>query len=321
MNRSKYWDLCEQKLSVLCTSIEVRGKLNILNYHNHSENFYLHFLNELYGYNLKNMNEVQQNVEGIDLLDEENQIVLQVSSTATKTKIDSALTKNLSAYTGYAFKFISISKDASALRKNTYKNPHKLVFAPDTDIYDNSSLLKKIQGLDIVKQQSIYSFLKSELDPDIRERFTETNLAAVINLLANEDLTDGYAADKPIPFNVDRKLEANNLEAATLIIEDYKTHHHRVARIYGEFDMAGKNKSNSVLQSLRTIYAKLSINCSGDELFFKVVEQGIKKIQDSANFIAIPLDELEQYVNVLAVDAFIRCKIFKNPNAEQYVAS
>ncbi|WP_226409212.1 ABC-three component system protein [Dechloromonas denitrificans] len=321
MERSKYWDLCEYRLSVLCTRIEVRGKLNILNFHNHSENFYLHFLNELYGYKLTNMNEVQQNVEGIDLVDKENKIVIQVSSTATKSKINSALAKDLSSYKDYSFKFVSICKDASSLRANSYENPHNLIFNPAKDILDVPSLLSKIQGLKIVEQQAISRFLEDELDPNIRERFTETNLAAVINLIANEDLTDGYAADRPIPFNVDTKLEVNNLESAAMIIEDYKTHHHRVARIYEEFDTAGKNKSNSVLHALRTIYAKLSTKFSGDELFFNVVEQVIQRIQNSANFIEIPLDELEQYVNVLSVDAFIRCKIFKNPNEVKCAAS
>lgn len=321
MNRSWYWENCVNRLSALCTNIEIRGRLNVLNYHNHSENFYLHFINKLYGYKLVNMNEVRQNVEGIDLVDSDNKIVLQVSSTVTKAKINSALTKNLSAYKNYSFKFVSICKDASSLRGNTYDNPHGLIFNPATDIFDVPSLLSKIQGLPVVKQQEISRFLEDELDPGLRERFAESNLAAIINIIANEDLSDGYAADRPIPFNVDRKLVTNKLVSAAVIIEDYKTHHHRVARIYEEFDIAGKNKSNSVLNSMRTMYAKLSTKFSGDELFFNVVDQVIQRIQKSANFIEIPIDELEQYVNVLSVDAFIRCKIFENPNEVQNAAS
>jgi len=314
MQRSFYWDLCEQKLSILCTRIEMRGKLNILNFHLHSENFYLHFLNKLYGYSLQNMNVEEQNVEGIDLRDDTNQIVLQVSSTATKTKIENALGKNLSKYGGYGFKFVSISKDASELRTKTYANPHNLAFSPSVDIHDVPSLLKHIQVLEVDKLHSIYSFLKAELDPTSGGQFTETSLASVIKLLASEDLGDGYEVSKPIPFNVDSKLAFNSLNGASIIIEDYKIHHHRVSRIYNEFDVAGRNKSNLVMQSLRTIYAKLSTSYAGDALFFKVVEEAVDRIRGSANYVEMPLDELEQYVNVLAVDAFIRCKIFKNPN-------
>lgn len=314
MQRSFYWDLCEQKLSTLCTRIEMRGKLNILNFHLHSENFYLHFLNKLYGYSLQNMNVVEQNVEGIDLRDDDNKIVLQVSSTATKTKIEGALGKDLSKYKDYGFRFVSISKDASDLRGKTYANPHKLTFVPATDIHDVPSLLKYIQVLEIDKQRAIYSFLKAELDVNNGGHFNETSLASIIKILADEDLEDGYEIGKPIPFNVDLKLAYNNLSGASIIVEDYKIHHHRVSRIYNEFDLAGKNKSNLVMQSLRTIYAKLLSSYEGDALFFKVVEEAVERVRKSANHVEIPLDELEQYVNVLAVDAFIRCKIFNNPN-------
>jgi len=40
----------------------------------------------------------------------------------------------------------------------------------------------------------------------------------------------------------------------------------------------------------------------------------MKKIQNSANYVPIAIEELELCVSVIAVDAYIRCKIFKNPN-------
>jgi hypothetical protein len=209
---------------------------------------------------------------------------------------------------------MSIAKDAEPLRTKTYENPHNLVFTPATDIHDVKSLLKKIQGLEINELYSIYNFIKAELDPYFQERFTETHLASVINILSREDLEDGYALSAPIPFDVDQKLVLNELKTAALIVEDYKIHHHRVTRLYEQFNAAGKNKSTSVLNSLRLMYAKFSANFSGDQLFYKVVEEAVEKVRSSANFIEMPVDELEQYVNVLAVDAFIRCKIFKNPS-------
>lgn len=44
MNRSQYFNYIEEKLNTLATRIESRGKLNILDFHLHSEDFYLHFL-------------------------------------------------------------------------------------------------------------------------------------------------------------------------------------------------------------------------------------------------------------------------------------
>lgn len=315
MNRSSYWNLCEQRLSTLCTRIELRGKLNILDFHLHAEDFYQNFLNLLYGFSLTNMNQVTQNAVGIDLIDTVNKLVLQVSSTASKAKVESALSKDLKAYKDSRFKFVSISKDASELRRQSYANPHGLVFVPQDDIYDVKSILTHIQHQEIDKQRIIYDFLKKELQPDEDRPPVETNLAAVINILAKEDFANTQNTINPIPFNVDEKLTFNNLDAAAIVIEDYKVQHHRIDRMYSVFDTAGQNKSNSVLNWLRQSYIKLSSQYSGDDLFFQVVEQAIQTVQKSANYIDIPLEELVMWINALAVDAFIRCKIFKNPES------
>jgi len=313
MNRSTYWNLCEQRLATLCTRVELRGKLNILDFHLHAEDFYLHLLNILFGYSLKNMNQVTQNAAGIDLVDSHNNLVLQVSSTASKAKVESALSKDLSAFKGYRFKFISISKDAAELRKQSFVNPHGLSFNPQDDIHDVKSILSHIGHLNIDKQRVVYDFLKKELQPDVDQPLIETNLAAVINILAKENFVLNSIAPIPIAFDVDRKLIFNNLEAAAIVIEDYKVQHHRINKMYSVFDSAGQNKSNSVLNWLRQSYIKLSGKHSGDDLFFHVVEDAIKTVQASANYIDIPLEELAMWTNALAVDAFIRCKIFKNP--------
>ena len=129
MNRTKYYNYIDEKLHTLSQRIITNGKLNMLHLHMHSESFYQHFFNLLYGYDLKNLNESSQNVEAIDLIDDDKKIVIQVSSTATKQKIESSLNKKLiKKYTNYTFKFISIAKDTKDLTKKDYKNPHKIVF-------------------------------------------------------------------------------------------------------------------------------------------------------------------------------------------------
>jgi len=44
-----------------------------------------------------------------------------------------------------------------------------------------------------------------------------------------------------------------------------------------------------------------------------VIERVIARIHESANYLSMPREELELCVQVLVVDAFIRCKIFANP--------
>ena len=56
MERADLFNDIEARLSWLVSRIELRGSLNILNLNLHSEDFYLHLLNLLFGWNLTNLN-------------------------------------------------------------------------------------------------------------------------------------------------------------------------------------------------------------------------------------------------------------------------
>jgi len=321
MNRTWHFDYVEEKLSILTTRVELRGKLNILDLHIHSENFYLHFFNLLLGWELKNENTTSQNVASIDLIDRKGKKFIQVSATNTKEKIEDTLAKYiLKDYSDYSFKFISISKDAANLRNKTFKNPYNIAFDPKKDIYDVKSILDIILPLDIDKQRVIQEFIKKELGQETDIEKLDSNLTTIVNILAKENLNEN---EKPNvkSFEIDRKITYNNLKTTKIIIEDYKIHHNRLEKIYREFDEQGANKSLSVLQNLRQEYAKLSSNFLGDELFLKIKDDIIEIIRQSANFIKMPIEELELCVNILLVDTFIRCKIFENPENYNYANS
>ena len=51
----------------------------------------------------------------------------------------------------------------------------------------------------------------------------------------------------------------------------------------------------------------------------KNIKSLINKALNSKNYIEIPYDELDVCVSILVVDAFIRCKIFENPEGYNYV--
>ena len=164
MKRAEYYNYIDRQLHILANRITTNGKLNMLHLHLHSENFYLHLFNLLYDKNLKNLNDISQNVEAIDLIDHDNKIMIQVSSTSTKPKIESALSKEkLKEHQDYRFKFISIAKDATNLRDKTYKNPYSIKFDTLEDIYDIRSFLNTILSLDIDKFKAVHEFILKEL--------------------------------------------------------------------------------------------------------------------------------------------------------------
>jgi hypothetical protein len=322
MNRSKYFEYIDEKIHVLAHRIQTKGKLNILNLHLHSENFYLHFFNLLYGYNLVNLNSNTQNVEAIDLIDHKNKIIFQVSATCTKQKIESTLSKDIfKKYNGYSFKFISISIDATDLRTKTFSNPHSVSFDPKIDIFDIKTILNFILTENIKSQKELYEFIKDELGGEIDIIKLDSNLATIINILSLEKWDDSHIDDNSNSFEIERKIQFNELDEAREVIKEFCIYYKKVDEKYTEFDLLGSNKSNSVLNSIKKEYRKLKKTDNKDDIFFNTIENIKNKVLISSNLKNIPIDEIELCIDILVVDAFIRCKIFENPKDYKYATA
>ena len=285
MNRNPYFDYIDEKLHVLARRIETRGKLNLLDLHLHSENFYLHFFNLLYNYKLENLNSRLQNIEAIDLIDHKNKIVIQVSATCTKQKVESALSKPiLNNYKDYSFKFISISKDASDLRKKSFKNPFSLAFLPTSDIFDITSVLNNILNKRIVELKEIYKFIKDELGGEVDIVKLDSNLASVINILSKENWNETNENESVNSFEIERKITYNDLKDSKDLIDEYCVFYKKVEEKYTEFDTLGVNKSTSVLRSIRKEYRSLKNSGTADFVFQEVIERIKEKVLQSPNF-------------------------------------
>jgi hypothetical protein len=321
MNRSRYFNYIEEKLQVLAYRISQRGKLNILDLNIYSETFFADLFNIVFSFELKNMNVYKQNIEGIDLVDNKNKTIVQVSSTSTKQKIESSLSKNIfKRYVGYRFIFISIAKDATNLRGHSYVNPHGASFSPKDDIVDVGTILNIVLNMSIDKQKEFYDFIKKELGSEIDIFRVDTNLATIINILASENLNGSIDSPEINIFEISRKIEFNDLKTVKDTIDDYKIYYNKLDEKYSEFDREGANKSLSVFQIIRKQYSLLqNEERTSRDVFFSIIDNIIEVIINSKNYIEIPYEELEMCVYILVVDAFIRCKIFKNPEGYNHV--
>jgi hypothetical protein len=316
MQRKKYYDYIEEKLNLLALRVKSNGGLNLLELNLHSENFYCDLFNILFDYKLKNLNSQKQNVAGIDLIDETEKIVIQVSATATKAKVEKSLAK-LNNYADYSFKFISITTDGDNLIGKPYANPFNLSFNTDTDIYNVNSILRLIFSLKIDKMEKVYELVNKELKADTDPAKVESNLTKIIQILSGIDWAKERSRQtKPLPFDIDEKISFNSLKSSSRLIEEYKLHHFRLDKIYSEFDKEGKNKSLSVLNGLQSEYVRLQEDFTPDKLFTKIIDNVAEKIKSSANYSDMPVEELMMCVEILVVDAFVRCKIFANPGTE-----
>lgn len=163
-------------------------------------------------------------------------------------------------------------------------------------------------------------FIRDELGNSIDIVKVDTNLASIINILSQENLTNIIESPEINSFEISRKIEYNSLLTAQMTINDYKIYYSRLDEKYKEFDKQGANKSLSVLTNIRKQYIKLSAEIEEPhELFFSIIDNIIGLITESKNYVEIPYEELEMCVNILVVDAFIRCKIFKNPEDYNHV--
>ena len=316
MNRTRYYNYIEERLNFLAYRIEKRGKINLLDLNIHSETFFAELFNILYNYNLVNLNYIKQNTEGIDLIDTKNKIIIQVSATSTKEKIENSLNKGIYLfYKDYNFKFISISKEVSSkLRATEFENPYNLIFDSQKDILDSTTLLRYILNLEIDKQKILFEFIKKELGEEISTIKVDSNLATIINILAEEDLDFKNTEINTTIFVIEEKINYNNLNGVRELIDDYKIFSVKLDQKYVEFDRGGKNRSTSILQIIRKQYIKVkNEKKDSEEIFYGVVENIMKIIEESSNYRVLPFEELEMCVDILVVDAFMRCKIFENP--------
>lgn len=313
-NLQKETYICDilDRLSGLAYNVELRGLLNLLDLHVISEDFFVGLLNLVYGWNLRNANSLLQNAPGIDLVDDSNHILVQVTGSCTKKKIDHSLEEISEKYFGYHFYLVPIVLDARKQRIYGYTPPHRVLFNPKTDILDIHFIADRIKGMtDIEKVTTIAMYVRNNIRHDTPSSVQLTSgLNDIICLLAKDSLNEGDfdTAD----FEIKAKISFNNLSIyAKDIIDQYKIYYVNVQDIYKEYARQGKTKSMAVLQKLHKIYISLKTQASGDALFMAIEKEIIKQIDHSNN--KLTEEQLEMFVDILMVHAFIECKIFEKP--------
>ena len=83
----------KKKLIELRSEVEVDNEIGQFDINKIVEDVYMHILNDVYGWDLKNANLLKENFPAIDLIDEKNMIVIQVTSTTDTTKLRSTIEK------------------------------------------------------------------------------------------------------------------------------------------------------------------------------------------------------------------------------------
>ena len=265
------------------------------------------------------MNQWNLNAAGGDLWYDYGKIVIQVSSTATKDKIQTSIDK-LSAeqFAGYRFKFLRIDGNVIKLRKESYNTHDDIVFDPSADIIDISTLLKDIAHLDIYCMRKICELCEKEIVPLDTPKVTETDLAIVVKALAT-NVKDWSKDRRPIKYDIEKKIDFNHLEERRRLINDYKLYIGKLNAVYGEFVDHGTDCEFIILQNLSDMYSRYLGQYESNALFDKIVDEARELALNSRSAVDIPVDRVNICINVIVVDAFIRCRIFEDPEGYSYV--
>ena len=181
--------------------------------------------------------------------------------------------------------FIPIVGEADVLRTKTFANPYGITFNPEEDIYDTKAILNLVLNMKIGDQQKFFTFIKEELGNTVDVVKVDTNLAAIINILSKENLVNVPDSPEINHFEINRKIEFNNLQNAKMTIDMYKIYYSKLAEKYTEFDKQGVNKSLSVFSVLSNQYIKLQNEKQDDvDVFYSVINNVIEIIQNSKNY-------------------------------------
>ena len=319
MNRDIYVTKIKTLLNILKCEIKDSGKLNMLDINVHAEDFYRDLLNLIYCWQLQNMNQWNQNAAGGDLWYNGGKLVIQVSSTTTKDKIQSSIDKlSEEQFAGYRFKFLRIDGDVKKLRKESFNTHDDIAFDPSVDIIDISTLLKDIAHLGIDSLIKVYELCVKEIIPLDTPKITETDLAIVVKALAT-NVRDWSKGRRPIEYDVEKKIVFNHLEEHRRLINDYKLYIGKLTAVYDEFVDNGTDYSFIILQNLSDMYSRYLGQYESNALFDKIVDEARELAMNSKSAEDIPVDRVNVCINVIVIDAFIRCKIFEDPEGYSYV--
>lgn len=290
-----------------------------------SENIFRDVLNICYDYKLVNTNLFKSNYGALDLKDDENKIIVQVTAQRLTQKIQETLKNEvLNCFKDYRMIFIIISDESVAyFQSQTYETPFLNVFKND-DILAIEDLLRTIQALDVNKMKKIEKCLQENIVlPSTNIKLLDSNLTTIINLLSKNDLNSQKTDSNLNKFEIEKKIDYNNLTAMHDEILEFAGYYSKLNSKYRTLSLSGKNKEQSVLNKLHHIYKEClqeHQNLSECEIYEQVIEKVINFVKNTPNFEdSIAEEELLLSVEIVVCDAFVKCKIFKNPEGYNYV--
>lgn len=155
-------------------------------------------------------------------------------------------------------------------------------------------------------------------------------LVTVINQISASGIFDeeGPSDESLNSFKIEEKIRYNDIKEHKSVLDEYKVYHGKLNKIYEEIEQGGSFKKERLLKNIRHSYleargnltdgAITSIRANADKLIDEVEKSLWKLIEKSNNLSAdVSYEAIELSIQIIMVDAFMRCKILEEPNDNQ----
>lgn len=296
MNREKYLQYINEKLSVLTYQIENYNSVNISSLNIHSEYFFCELFNLIFKLKLNNTNFECSNYVAIDLADEVNKVAIQVTSNNAKKK----LVETVNKFTGNNF---SSKFDKLFIYNLTQKTSHKseiialgnnVFFDTKKNILDKSDIIKKISGLNSNELKGVFDLFHLNFDNNIKNEKSSINenseckevntFINIIEILSDEEnfkSTLNYIENPDPDFKINKRFKDHSDFLINTFVELHGVYDGTYSTIHDNFQVSTLKHKKMELY-LRTFSDYILTNCKNNpqDAFNQLTDFFSKKLSE-----------------------------------------
>lgn len=302
------------RLALLCLIMSLHAADGKHSIHRVAENVFRDLLNVIYRQaDFVNANLSLPNAPGFDLVSHKNRILVQVTTENTKDKIISTVEQcDVNTYKGYRLIILIIVEKKVSIRKFSRKNAF-VEFNLKEDVWDMRAFARRTGDLSIDDMEKVKRILDKCIGFSAPMDENESALEQIIQIFAREDADSDENDCVVDTFEIDCKININNLNMRYSLILDRCGSSSVVSRVYDRYEQEGVNKRKSVISTIRREYLMLADSLSGADLYDKLLDNLVNRISYATSLMGIKKEDALRYCELLMVDAFVKCKIFKKP--------